>query len=350
MPKRHDKITKSVNYDYYWDILFCTVPLLAVSCFYYGARPLLMMAAGLLTAYVADCVVTPLHAAGYRAHEPSSEAFAALIVLMMPASAPYYMVVTATIIAVLVKEAFGGEGHYPFHPAAVGLVAATLAWPRVMSSYPAPGTVLALFSSTGVVLTQGSNTTLSAGGLPSDSTINLLTGNVAGPLGCCAILVIVACGLYLLVRGHMQLSTFVPYLAVCVLVPWLLPNLNELPALSAPWEYVRQRIYLEKYILLSGSMLFGGIFLACEPFDLRPVPGRNGNGVPLLQRIRNRRMLCRCIGWCFPRMAGPPGPARRKDQIHAEGGKAPCPTQRTVRTATKSRPCRNIPKPLSSPS
>jgi len=75
----------------------------------------------------------------------------------------------------------------------------------------------------------------------------------------------VACGLYLLVRGHMQLSTFVPYLAVCVLVPWLLPNLNELPALSAPWEYVRQRIYLEKYILLSGSMLFGGIFLACEP-------------------------------------------------------------------------------------
>ena len=60
MPKRHDKITKSVNYDYYWDILFCTVPLLAVSCFYYGARPLLMMAAGLLTAYVADCVVTCL--------------------------------------------------------------------------------------------------------------------------------------------------------------------------------------------------------------------------------------------------------------------------------------------------
>ena len=130
MPKRHDKITKSVNYDYYWDILFCTVPLLAVSCFYYGARPLLMMAAGLLTAYVADCVVTPLHAAGYRAHEPSSEAFAALIVLMMPASAPYYMVVTATIIAVLVKEAFGGEGHYPFHPAAVGAAIAGVSWPE----------------------------------------------------------------------------------------------------------------------------------------------------------------------------------------------------------------------------
>lgn len=145
MPKRHDKITKSVNYDYYWDILFCTVPLLAVSCFYYGARPLLMMAAGLLTAYVADCVVTPLHAAGYRAHEPSSEAFAALIVLMMPASAPYYMVVTATIIAVLVKEAFGGEGHYPFHPAAVGAAIAGVSWPEHVYYYPAPGTQLPIW-------------------------------------------------------------------------------------------------------------------------------------------------------------------------------------------------------------
>lgn len=258
-------IERSENYGYYSDLLWCAVPLTGMAWYYYGLRPVLLMLAALVTAYLCDCALAPLHGEGYRAHEPSSECFAALIVLLMPASVSYGIVIVAVIAAVLVKEAFGGEGHYPFHPAAVGLVAATLAWPRDMSSYPAPGTVLALFSSTGVVLTQGSNTTLSAGGLPSDSTINLLTGNVAGPLGCCAILVIVACGLYLLVRGHMQLSTFVPYLAVCVLVPWLLPNLNELPALSAPWEYVRQRIYLEKYILLSGSVLFGGIFLACEP-------------------------------------------------------------------------------------
>ena len=48
-------------------------------------------------------------------------------------------------------------------------------------------------------------------------------------------------------------------------MPWLLPQLNDLPAFSLPWEYVRQRVYLEKYIILGGSMLFGGIFLACEP-------------------------------------------------------------------------------------
>lgn len=33
MPKRHAKIQKSANYSYYWDILFCCVPLLAMSYF-----------------------------------------------------------------------------------------------------------------------------------------------------------------------------------------------------------------------------------------------------------------------------------------------------------------------------
>ena len=69
----------------------------------------------------------------------------------------------------------------------------------------------------------------------------------------------------LLCRGHLKLSAFLPYLIACVLIPWLLPNLNELPGFSFPWEFIRQRIYLEKYIVLSGTMLFGGIFLASEP-------------------------------------------------------------------------------------
>lgn len=262
MPK---PIERSANYDYYADILWCCVPLMVMAWFYYGPRPLLLMLVGLFTAYICDCLVTPLHGPQYRSHEPSSEAFAALIVLMMPASVPYGIVVAAVIMAVLLKETFGGEGHYPFHPAAVGMAVAALSWPDQVFRYPVPGTELPLWHVPADTLGAGMNTTLSSGGLPSDTTMNLLTGSVAGPLGTGAILVILACGLFLLCRGHLQLSTLLPYLIVCIAVPWLLPQLNDLPVLSFPWEYVRQRVYLEKYIILSGSMLFGGIFLACEP-------------------------------------------------------------------------------------
>lgn len=260
------KLKKSVNYSYYTDVLWCCVPLTAMSCYYYGARPLLLLLTALITAYLCDCLVAPLHGEGYRPREWSSECFGALIALMMPATVPYGILVISVVVAILAKETFGGEGHYPFHPAAVGLAVAAVSWPDILFRYPAPGTQLPLLDSySGMPLTAGMNATLQAGGLPSASTVNLLTGNVAGPMGTGAVLVMLACALLLLCRGHLRLSVLIPYLIVLVALPWLLPHLNELPTLSAPWEYVRQRIYLEKYILLSGTSLFGGIFLASEP-------------------------------------------------------------------------------------
>ena len=264
MPK-HPRIEHSANYRYYADLLGCCVPLIAMSCYYYGLRPALLAVVAALTAYLCDAVLTPLHAKGYQPHEPSSECFAVLFTLLLPASAPYYVVVAGSIVAVFVKEAFGGEGHYPFHPSAAALAVVGLSWPNQVFFYPTPGTALPLWDASQTALTAGMNATLRGGGLPTATTLNLVIGNVAGPLGTGCVLVVVACGLYLLCRGHLKLSMFLPYLVVCVLVPWLLPNLNELPGFSLPWEFVRQRIYLEKYIVLSGAMLFGGIFLASEP-------------------------------------------------------------------------------------
>ena len=261
-------IERSENYGYYSDLLWCAVPLTGMAWYYYGLRPVLLMLAALLTAYLCDCALAPLHGEGYRSHEPSSECFAALIVLMMPASISYGIVITAVIAAVLVKEAFGGEGHYPFHPAAVGVAIAGVSWPERVYYYPAAGTQLPLLGEVNVNLVQGMNETLRSGGLPSASTINLLTGNVSAGIGTGAALVILACGLFLLVRGRVRPSVLIPFMIAVVGIPWLFPHLNELPVFSWPWEYVRQRIYLEKYTLLSGTALFGAFFLICEPVTM----------------------------------------------------------------------------------
>ena len=182
MPNRK-KIERSKNYSYYSDLLWCTVPLIGMSWYYYGPRPLLLLLAALLTAYLCDCALAPLHGTGYQSHEPSSECFAALIVLMMPASISYPIVIAAVIVAVLVKEAFGGEGHYPFHPAAVGMVVAGVSWPKNVFFYPVPGTQLPLFGEVNTTVVAGMNATLRTGGLPSASTMNLLTGNVSAAVG-----------------------------------------------------------------------------------------------------------------------------------------------------------------------
>ena len=267
MPNRK-KVERSANYSYYSDLLWCTVPLIGMSWYYYGARPVLLLLTALLTAYLCDCALAPLHGTGYQSHEPSSECFAALIVLLMPASISYPIVISAVIVAVLVKEAFGGEGHYPFHPAAVGVVVAGISWPQDVFSYPIPGTQLPLFGSVNTTLVEGMNATLRDGGLPSASTMNLLTGNVSAAMGTSAALVVMACGLFLLVRGHIKLSVVIPFFIFVIGLPWFFPNLNELPTFSLPWEYIRQRFYLEKYVVLSGTALFTGLFLICEPVTM----------------------------------------------------------------------------------
>ena len=246
MPNRK-KVERSANYSYYSDLLWCTVPLIGMSWYYYGARPVLLLLAALLTAYLCDCALAPLHGTGYQSHEPSSECFAALIALLMPASISYPIVISAVIVAVLVKEAFGGEGHYPFHPAAVGVVVAGISWPQDVFSYPIPGTQLPLVGSVNTTLVEGMNATLRDGGLPSASTMNLLTGNVSAAIGTSAALVVMACGLFLLVRGHIKLSVVIPFFIVVIGLPWFFPNLNELP---------------------TGTALFTGLFLVCEPVTM----------------------------------------------------------------------------------
>ena len=150
----------------------------------------------------------------------------------------------------------------------MGAAIAGVSWPEHVYYYPAPGTQLPIWGEINDNLVQGMNESLRSGGLPSASTMNLLTGNVSAGIGTGAALVILACGLFLLVRGRVRLSVLIPFMIAVIGIPWLFPHLNELPAFSWPWEFIRQRIYLEKYTLLSGTALFGAFFLICEPVTM----------------------------------------------------------------------------------
>ncbi len=87
MPKRVT-IERSENHAYYSDLLWCSVPLVGMAWYYYGPRPVLLLLVGLLTAYLCDCALAPLHGEGYQVRDPSSDCFAALFAWKLPASVP----------------------------------------------------------------------------------------------------------------------------------------------------------------------------------------------------------------------------------------------------------------------
>ena len=72
---------------YYSDVILCCIPVLIMSVFFYGLRPLFLSFAAVVTGNLIDRLMAFLRDRRYDPHEHSSECFALVLALMMPASA-----------------------------------------------------------------------------------------------------------------------------------------------------------------------------------------------------------------------------------------------------------------------
>ena len=252
------------------DLVYMCLPPAAMAVFFYGLRPALLCATAVITANLCDRVVALLRGQKYEKDEWSSEAFAFILALLLPATASYYMVVVGTLAAVLVgKEAFGGYGAYPFHPVAVGYAVVAVSWPTRMFAYPDVSlfNALPLGSVAEVSLVESPSHMLREGGLPTIDTVDLVLGNYAGPMGTTVLLVILACALFLIHRRRMGLVAPLCFIFACAFMAFFFPRLGDL-AFAAPWEHLLERLDVVKYEICTGGVLFAAVFLINDPVTL----------------------------------------------------------------------------------
>ena len=189
MDKKMQALTPDTHARYYSDLILCCIPVFAMSVFFYGPRPLVLGLVAVVTGNLIDRLMALLRDRTYDPHEHSSECFALVLSLMMPASVPYYVVVVAVLAGDLLgKEVFGGVGCYPFHPVAVGYAIACVNWPNLLFSFPQPMTKLPLFDLSSVPLAEGADMALRNGGLPTMGGLNLVLGNFTGAMGTTCVL------------------------------------------------------------------------------------------------------------------------------------------------------------------
>lgn len=250
---------------YYKHICWMVVPLLWMSCYFYGPRPLLLCGVALLVGNLCDRLISLLRRRVYQPKDYSNESFALIIALLMPATVDWYVLVAAVLAGVLIgKEVFGGYGSYPFHPAAVGYVVAAVSWPEQVFSFPQPGTWLPVVNAGSAGLVQSASYTLKNGGTPRIDTLNLMLGNYAGPMGATAVVILVACALLLAVRRRIQWDAALPFLAACFAIAWLFPRMGRV-GLALPWVKAPVRLASVGYELCSGTILYTGIFMLSDP-------------------------------------------------------------------------------------
>ncbi len=235
------------------DVIIALLPVYLMSFFYYGLRAVMLGIFGAVTCAVLSLIGQLL--LKEKLNFDLTPIITGLIIpLLMPASVPYYVVFSACAVAILVvKFPFGGTGSNLFNPAAVGFASAAICWPKEVFSYPATMQSLEVFGETTARFAQSPAYSLSLGAVPDYNVLDMLLGSAPGPMGATNILVVAACGIFLIVKKAINWLTpfcfLVPYALLCVLFPRIG---------GSPFDALC-------YELFSGTIIFGAFFMLTEP-------------------------------------------------------------------------------------
>ncbi len=165
-------------------VLLALVPGIAIYAWLFGPGILVQLSLATITAVVAEAAFLRLR------HRPIAPALsdlsavvtAWLIALSFPPMAPWWLIVTGTLFAIVVaKHLYGGLGQNPFNPAMVAYALCIVSFPALMSQWPHPlsnGGLPAMDQITAIFMPQRIDAW--AGATPLDhlkTTLRLATGN-----------------------------------------------------------------------------------------------------------------------------------------------------------------------------
>lgn len=235
------------------DVIIALLPVYLMSFFYYGARAIVLGLCGAVS-----CVIFSVIGSLLLREKPIPDltpVITGLIIpLLMPANIPYYVVISACAVAILVvKFPFGGTGNNLFNPAAVGFASSAICWPSLVFSYPATMQTIEVFGETTAKIAQSPAYSLSLGAVPNYNVLDMLLGSAPGPMGATNILVVVACGIFLIIKKAANWLT-----PVCFILPYSVLCLAFPRIGASPFEALC-------YELFSGTVIFGAFFMLTDP-------------------------------------------------------------------------------------
>ena len=174
-----------------------------------------------------------------------------LVAMNLPASAPFWLPIVGSFVAiVVVKQLFGGIGKNFLNPALAARVFLFLSWSDKMSgnAFPAP-----LFQDTDAVASATPLASLSESGAAGVSTLDLLLGLHGGCIGEVSALLILLGGVYLIIRKVITWHIPLCYLGTVALITLFFP---------LGGGHFDVNFMLTQ--LLSGGLMLGAVFMATD--------------------------------------------------------------------------------------
>ena len=235
------------------DVIIALIPALALGVFVFGARALVVTAVSVIGSVFFEWLYNKLLKKPCTIGNCSAIVTGMLLAYTLPVTAPLWMVLIGDLFAiVIVKALFGGIGKNFMNPALGGRAFLMASYPVFMTTWAKVRTSLPLFGTPADVVTGATPLSfMKEGNLPDVSLADAALGMVGGCLGEVSALALLAGGVWLVYRRVISLRIPVCFIGTVAVLTLIFPK----GGFGFEWM---------AYLLLSGGLMLGAIFMATD--------------------------------------------------------------------------------------
>ncbi len=242
--------------------LLAALPAVLMGIYQFGVPALRVMALSISCAILWEFILNRVMKRSLTVGDGDAAVIGLLFGMLLPATAPWWLVVLGTAVAVtLGKWIYGGLGGNPLNPALVAIAVLVISYKGVMDWDQAYLNYDLDFASADPLKAAKAFGTAA---VARYSLTGLLLGQQVGGIGTIFALGLMIGGLYLILRGFIRWEISLSYI-VGILVTAYVFNLSNPEKYASPWFH-----------LLAGYTLIGAFFLITE-YSSSPV-----NFIPML--------------------------------------------------------------------
>ena len=224
------------------DVVIALLPALLAGTVVFGLRALALTAVSMMAAVVAEGLFALVTRQRSTVRDCSALVTGMLFALILPVTAPYWLVAFGSAFAIVViKLMWGGLGQNVFNPALSARAFVMLLWPAYITRYPGLDGVTAATPLHHMVMPA----------LPTESIWDMFLGNCPGSIGEISSLALLIGGAYLVFRKVITVRIPAAYLLTVAAVTLVFHKTDD----AISWML---------YNLFSGGVMLGAIFMATE--------------------------------------------------------------------------------------